>query len=77
MTYVMAVMTALRENKSEAILMARGRAITTAVDVAEVVKNQYLSDLVVKDISIGTEALENEDGSMRNVSNISITLAKE
>lgn len=77
MTYVMAVMTALKENKSEAILMARGRAITTAVDVAEVVKNQFLSDLVVKDISIGTEELENEDGSMRNVSNISITLAKE
>ena len=77
MTYVMAVMTALKENRSEAILMARGRAITTAVDVAEVVKNQYLSDLVVKDISIGTEELENEDGSMRNVSNISITLAKE
>jgi DNA-binding protein len=77
MTYVMAVMTALKDDKSEAILMARGRAITTAVDVAEVVRNQFLSDLVLRDISIGTEELENEDGSMRNVSNISITLAKE
>ena len=77
MTYVMAVMTAMRDQESEAVLMARGRAISTAVDVAEVVKNQFLSDLIIKDISIGTEELENEDGRIRNVSNISITLAKE
>jgi DNA-binding protein len=77
MTYVMAVMTAMRGDESEAVLMARGRAISSAVDVAEVVRNQFLSDLVVKDISIGTEELENEDGRMRNVSNITITLAKE
>lgn len=77
MSYVMAVMTAMRDEKSEAMLMARGRAISTAVDVAEVVRNQFLSDLVVKDITIGTEELENDDGSLRNVSNIAITLAKE
>jgi DNA-binding protein len=77
MTYVMAVMTAIRDKESEAVLMARGRAISTAVDVAEVVRNQFLSDLVVKDISIGTEELENEDGTLRNVSNIAITLVKE
>jgi DNA-binding protein len=77
MSYVMAVMTAMRNDESEAVLVARGRAISTAVDVAEVVRNQFLSDLVVKDISIGTEELENDDGSLRNVSNIAITLAKE
>jgi DNA-binding protein len=77
MTYVMAVMTAMKDDESEAVLMARGRAISTAVDVAEVVRNQFLSDLVVRDISIGTEELENMDGRIRNVSNISITLAKE
>lgn len=77
MAYVMAVMTAMKGEKSEAILMARGRAISTAVDVAEVVRNQFLTDLVIKDISIGTEELENEYGSTRNVSNIAITLVKE
>jgi DNA-binding protein len=77
MSYVMAVMTAMRNDETEAVLVARGRAISTAVDVAEVVRNQFLSDLVVKDISIGTEELENDDGSLRNVSNIAITLAKE
>ena len=77
MSYVMAVMTAMRDENSEAMLMARGRAISTAVDVAEVVRNQFLTDLVVKNISIGTEELEREDGGLRNVSNISITLAKK
>ena len=77
MAYCMAVMSAMRDNNSEVTLMARGRAISTAVDVAEVVMNQYISDLVVRDITIGTEQLESEDGRPRNVSNIAITLAKE
>ena len=77
MAYCLAVMTALKESESEVTLMARGRAISKAVDVAEVVRNQFLSDLEVKDISIGTEQLETEDGSPRNISNISIVLAKD
>jgi DNA-binding protein len=56
--------------------MARGRAISKAVDVAEVVRNQFISDLEVRDINIGTEQLENEDGSPRNISNIAITMMK-
>ena len=77
MAYCLAVMTALKESESEVTLMARGRAISKAVDVAEVVRNQFLSDLEIKDISIGTEQLETEDGSPRNISNISITMAKD
>jgi DNA-binding protein len=69
-------MTALKGENSEVMLMARGRAISKAVDVAEVVRNQFISDLVIKDITIGTEQLETEDGSPRNISNIAIALAK-
>ena len=76
MAYCLAVMTALKDANSEVTLMARGRAISKAVDVAEVVRNQFISDLSVKEISIGTEQLETEDGSPRNISNISINLAK-
>jgi DNA-binding protein len=76
MAYCLAVMTAMKDD-SEVTLMARGRAISKAVDVAEVVKNQFLTDLIVKDISIGTEQLESEDGSPRNISNIAIALSKE
>lgn len=77
MAYCLAVMTALKAEDSEVTLMARGRAISKAVDVAEVVRNQFVADLSVKDITIGTEQLENEDGSPRNISNISIQLAKD
>lgn len=77
MAYCLAVMTALKDADAEVTLMARGRAISKAVDVAEVVRNQFISDLEVKDISIGTEQLETEDGSPRNISNISIILAKD
>lgn len=77
MTYCMAVMTAMRGNNSEVTLMARGKSISTAVDVAEVVRNQFISNLVIEDISIGTEELENMNGVLRNVSNITITLKKE
>lgn len=57
--------------------MARGRAISKAVDVAEVVRNQFLSDLEVKKIDIGTEQLESDDGGTRNISNIAIVLMKD
>ena len=77
MAYCLAVMTALKDADAEVTLMARGRAISKAVDVAEVVRNQFISDLNVRDISIGTEQLETEDGSPRNISNISIVLAKD
>jgi len=77
MAYCLAVMTSLKDAQAEVILMARGRAISKAVDVAEVVRNQFISDLSVKEISIGTEQLETEDGSPRNISNISIVLAKD
>ncbi len=77
MAYCLAVMTALKDDKSEVILMARGRAISKAVDVAEVVRNQFISNLVIKDISIGTEQMETEEGGTRNISNIAILMVKE
>ena len=77
MAYCLAVMTALKEDKSEVTLMARGRAISKAVDVAEVVRNQFISNLGIKDISIGTEQMETEEGGTRNISNIAISMAKE
>jgi DNA-binding protein len=76
MVYTLAVMTALKGEGDEVTLMARGKAISKAVDVAEVVRNQFLEGLEVKGIGIGTETLENEDGSTRNISNIAITLGK-
>ena len=76
MNYCMAVLTSLKDVGSSVTLKARGRAISTAVDVAEVTKNRFMENLTVENIEIGTEELENLDGQMRNVSSIAITLKK-
>ena len=75
MNYCLAVLSSLQGGSNEVTLKARGRAISTAVDVAEVTKNRFLEDLAVKQIEIGTEELESE-GRKRNVSTISIALTK-
>ena len=47
--YVLAAMSVLN-GASEVVLKARGRAISRAVDVAEVLRNRYVQGLVVKEI---------------------------
>ena len=80
MDYVLAIMTRLSANDSkEVILKARGQAITTAVDVAEITRNRFLKDLKGSRIAIGTEEMPAREGENRTrmVSTIEITLTKE
>ena len=80
MSYVMAVITALSSGATNEItLKARGRAITTAVDVAEITTNRFIKDLAVTSVGIGTEELPAREGEnrSRNVSIIEIKLAKK
>jgi DNA-binding protein len=80
MSYVMAVMTALSSGAiTEITLKARGRAITTAVDVAEITSNRFIKDLAVTSIGIGTEEMPAREGEnrSRSVSIIEIKLAKK
>lgn len=76
MDYVLAIVTQFNKESDEVILKARGRAISVAVDAAEIVKNKFLKDLEILDITTGTEELENENGTKSNVSSISIKLGK-
>jgi DNA-binding protein len=80
MDYVLAVITRLSaSNAKEVILKARGQAITTAVDVAEITRNRFLKDLKVSKIAIGTEEMPPREGENRTrmVSTMEITLTKE
>jgi DNA-binding protein len=80
MSYVMAVMTAMSSGDvTEITLKARGRAITTAVDVAEIACNRFIKDLAVTAVGIGTEEMPAREGDnrSRNVSIIEIKLAKK
>lgn len=75
MDYVVACLNAFSRNE-EIFIRARGRAISSAVDVAEVLRNRFLKDVAVSNIEIGTELLESFDGREKNVSTIDICLSK-
>jgi DNA-binding protein len=80
MDYVLAVITRLSAGDAkEVTLKARGRAIATAVDVAEITRRRFLKDLKVSRISIGTEEMPAREGEnrTRNVSTLEIALTKE
>ena len=75
MSYVLAVITHFsRTDSKEVVLKARGRAITTAVDVAEITRRRFLDKLQVEKIEIGTEELTGEGGRPRAVSTMEINL---
>jgi DNA-binding protein Alba len=74
LNYITALVTALQHEPSVNVL-ARGRAISSAVDVVEVCKRSFLKGVLVEDISIGTEKI-GEGGDLRNVSTIRIKLTK-
>ena len=75
MSYVLAVVTQFNGNGSNGVILkARGRAISTAVDTAEIVRNRFMKDANLKDIKIGTESVTNEEGRESNVSSIEISL---
>jgi DNA-binding protein len=75
MSYVMAVL-ATFNNQDTVEIKARGRSITTAVDVAEITRNRYIEGLAKPKITIDTERLSDGDAA-RNVSCITIMLSKE
>ena len=73
MNYVMAIMMVFSESKF-CIVKARGRAISHAVDVCEILKNRFLKDVKYKDILITTEKIKGKDGEESNVSSMEIYL---
>ena len=77
MSYVLAIVTQFNSGSDEVILKARGRAISTAVDAAEITRNRFVTDAELKEIKIGTESVTNEEGRTSNVSSIEIYLAKK
>ena len=78
MNYVLACITLFHAGAKEVKVKARGRSITLAIDVAEVVRRRFLPDVKIKKIGIGTDQLESreQDGTTTNVSTIEITLQR-
>ncbi len=78
MSYVLAIITAFSGPLKEITLKARGQAITTAVDSAEIARNRFIKDLKVTKVAIGTVEMPPREGETRSrmVSTIEITLTK-
>ena len=74
MNYVMAVMMILNKGE-DCTVKARGRAISHAVDICEILKNRFLKGTTYKEIRISTEQLKGEDDRENNVSSIEIVVA--
>ncbi len=68
MNYVLAVITPLSTGLKEIVIKARGRAISKAVDVTEIVRRRFEKDLKIKDIKISTEEITSEEGNKMNIS---------
>lgn len=72
MDYVMAAMMVLE--KQPVRLLARGRSISRAVDVAEILRNKFIKGSSYGEILITTETITNTDGTNSNVSSIEIEI---
>lgn len=79
MRYVMAGMSIFLDESPEQIqIAARGRAISRAVDTAEVLRTRYLKGILdLGDVKIGTDRIEDDQtGEVDRVSSINIILKK-
>jgi len=76
MAYATAVMMHFQSGTKTLTIRARGRAISTAVDVVEVVRRRFFGGkMTIKEVTIGTQAI-GEGGDTRNVSTIDIKVEK-
>ena len=79
MNYVTSVvMLFTSKNKDEITIKARGRWISRAVEVVEIVRKKFLKEqnIQIKDVKIDSAEIENEEGRKVNVASIEITLKK-
>ncbi len=76
MSYVLAVVTQFSEGQETVHVKARGKAISRAVDVAEMVRRKFVEDAEIDDITIGTDEIETDEGEELDVSSIQIDLEK-
>ncbi|MEM0092941.1 MAG: DNA-binding protein Alba [Thermofilum sp.] len=77
MNYVLAAVIQFNQGAKRVLIKARGRAISRAVDVAEIVRSRFLKDEVdITNVRIGSEQV-GEGDKRRNVSTIEIVLERK
>jgi archaea-specific DNA-binding protein len=76
MNYVLAVVTQFNNGAQEVAIKARGKAISRAVDTAEIALNRFLEGVNKKEIITSTEVIDTDSGKT-NVSSIEIILCHQ
>lgn len=76
MAYVLAVVTQFNASPNEVKIKARGKAISRAVDVTQIVKNRFIPTMRISNFEAETEEVPNEDGTTSRVSSLTLTLTK-
>jgi DNA-binding protein len=76
MNYVLAVVTQFNNGADEVAIKARGKAISRAVDTAEIALNRFLDNVAKKQIITSTEVIDTDSGKT-NVSSIEIVLSQQ
>jgi archaea-specific DNA-binding protein len=76
MTYVTATLVQLA-NEPTVLIKARGKSITRAVDVAQIiVKRMENMGYKITHVKIGTQVIQSDDGRERNVSTIEVQISR-
>jgi len=76
MTYVTATLVQLA-NEPLVVIKARGRSITRAVDVAQIiVKRMDTLGYKIGPVKVGSELVRSDDGRTRNVSTIEVSVSR-
>jgi DNA-binding protein len=76
MNYVVASLTIFNQGENTITLRARGRAISTAVDVVEMLRRVFIKDINVESINIGSEDVLNRENEKFSISVLEIKLTK-
>ncbi len=75
MNYVLAIVTQFNNNVDHITIKARGKAISKAVDIAEITKHKFLKEVKYSRVNLDTEVVQGERGES-NVSSIEIILSR-
>lgn len=75
MNYVMACVTLFNSGINEIIIRARGKTITKAVDIAEMLRRSFIKDLIIKSIKVSSENIKRREEEFP-ISTIEIVLTR-
>lgn len=75
LNYVTACITMFNGGAHKVVLRARGEAINVSVDVAQMLKKRFMSNVQISNITIDGESVTSKDGRQLNLPVIEIELS--